>query len=139
LRLPYRIEEIEAPEPVKEVVVVGTPYEELTSTEQKIVQMWGDYKTSMIAIAIFSCESGLDPEAISRTGDIGIAQINWATWKNAIKEKFGYTAIDMFDVDKNLEVAKWIWDRGDKELGNEIGSWEPWSVYKSGLYVSCLE
>jgi len=138
-QLPYRIEEIEAPEPVKEIVVVGTPYEDLTSTEQKIVQMWGDYKTSMIAIAIFSCESGLDPEAISKTGDIGIAQINWATWKKAIYEKFGYTAIDMFNVDKNLEVAYWIWDRGNGVEGDGIGSWEAWSVYKSGLYVSCLE
>ena len=44
-QLPYRIEKIEAPQPVKEIVVVGTLYEELSTTEQKIIQVWGDYKT----------------------------------------------------------------------------------------------
>ena len=139
VRLPFRIEEIKEPEPIKELVIVGTPYDELTSTEQKIIQVWGDYKQAMIAIAIFKCESGLDPEAVSETGDLGVAQINWKTWKNPVKEKFGYTAIDMFDVDKNLEVAKWIWDRGNGIEGDEIGSWEDWTAYTSGIFTSCLE
>jgi len=139
VRMPFRIEEIKEPEPIKELVIVGTPYEELTSTEQKIIQVWGDYKQAMLAIAIFKCESGLDPEAVSETGDLGIAQINWKTWKNPVKEKFGYTAIDMFDVDKNLEVAKWIWDRGNRIEGDEIGSWEAWTAYASGAFVGCLE
>ncbi len=139
VRMPFRIEEIKEPEPIKELVIVGTPYEELTSTEQKIIQVWGDYKQAMLAIAIFKCESGLDPEAVSETGDLGVAQINWKTWKNPVKEKFGYTAIDMFDVDKNLEVAKWIWDRGNRIEGDEIGSWEAWTAYASGAFVGCLE
>ena len=139
VKMPFKIEEIKEPEPIKELVIVGTPYEELTSTEQKIIQVWGDYKQAMLAIAIFKCESGLDPEAVSETGDLGVAQINWKTWKNPVKEKFGYTAIDMFDVDKNLEVAKWIWDRGNRIEGDEIGSWEAWTAYASGAFVGCLE
>jgi len=139
VKMPFKIEEIKEPEPIKELVIVGTPYEELTSTEQKIIQVWGDYKQAMLAIAIFKCESGLDPEAVSETGDLGVAQINWKTWKNPVKEKFGYTAIDMFDVDKNLEVAKWIWDRGNRIEGDEIGSWEAWTTYASGAFVGCLE
>ena len=102
-QLPYRVEEIEAPEPVKEIVVVGTPYEDLSTTEQKIIKVWGDYKTSMMAIALFKCESGHIADAVSPTGDLGVAQINWKTWKKPVFDKFGYTAIDMFNVDKNLE------------------------------------
>jgi len=140
VRLPYRIEEFIPPEPVKEIVVVGTPYDELTSTEQKIIQVWKDYKTSMIAIAIFDCgESGLDPEAVSTTGDLGVAQIHFPLWKDKIKEEFGYTAIDMFDVDKNLEVAYWIWYRADGKEGDGLGSWEPWSGYNNGSYLRCLK
>ena len=94
----------------------------------------------MIAIAIFDCgESGLDQFAVSRTGDLGVAQINWPTWKDAVKEKFGYTAVDMFDVDKNLEVAYWIWDRANGVEGDGIGSWEPWSGYNNGNYLECLK
>lgn len=130
VRLPYRIEKILPPEPVKEIVVVGTSYENLTSTEQKIIQVFEDYKTSMIAIAVFKCESGLDPFAVSKTGDVGVAQIHWPLWKDKVKEEFGYNIVDMFNVDKNLEVAKWIYDRS--------GSFEPWTTYKNGVYISCL-
>ena len=138
-QLPYRVEEIEAPEPVKEIVVVGTPYEDLSTTEQKIIKVWGDYKTSMMAIAIFKCESGHLADAVSKTGDLGVAQIHWPLWKDKVKEKFGYTAIDMFNVDKNLEVAYWIWDRADGVEGNGEGSWEPWSSFNNGSWLNCLE
>jgi len=138
-QLPYRIEKIEAPQPVKEIVVVGTPYEELSTTEQKIIQVWGDYKTSMIAIAVFKCESGHLADAVSETGDLGVAQIHWKTWKDEVKEKFGYTAIDMFDVDKNLEVAYWIWDRGDGIEGNGLGTWDAWSCFTNGGYIENLQ
>ena len=136
IKAPYRIDKIE---PIKELVVLNTPYDELTTTEQKIIKVWQDYKTSMVAIAIFRCESGLMVDAVSRTGDLGIAQIHFPTWKDKIKEKFGYTAIDMFDVNKNLEVAYYIWDRADGTEGNEEGSFEPWTVYKNGTFISCLE
>lgn len=138
VRLPYRIEKIEAPQPVVEVIV-PTPYSELSSTEQKIIDLWG-YKDGMVAIAIFDCgESGLVADAVSPTGDLGVAQVNWKTWRKPVLDKFGYTAIDMFDIDKNLEVAYWIWDRGDGKEGNGEGSWEAWSGYKNGSYTRCFE
>lgn len=139
VRLPYRVEEIEAPEPIKEIVVVGTPYEDLSTTEQKIIKVWGDYKTSMVAIAIFKCESGHLADAVSKTGDLGVAQINWPTWKKPVFDKFGYTAIDMFNIDKNLQVAYWIWDRGDGVEGNKEGTWDAWSAYNNGSWLSCLQ
>lgn len=139
VRMPFRIEEIEAPQPIKEIVVVGTPYDELSSTEQKIIKVWEDYKTSMIAIAIFKCESGHTPDAVSKTGDLGVAQVNWPIWKDKVKEKFGYTAVDMFDIDKNLEVGYWIWDRGDGIEGNGIGTWEAWSCFNNGGYIGNLQ
>lgn len=137
IQLPYRIEKIE---PVKELVVLNTPFDELTTTEQKIIKMWQDYKTAMIAIAIFDCgESGLVADAVSETGDLGVAQINWKVWKNPVKEKFGYTAIDMFNVDKNLQVAYWIWDRGDGTEGNGLGTWDAWSGFNNGKYLNCFK
>jgi hypothetical protein len=138
VRWPFRIEEIEAPQP--EVIIVGTPYDELTSTEQKIIQVWGDYKTSMLAIAIFDCgESGLDQYAVSKTGDLGVAQINYPTHKKMIKE-MGYTSADLLlSVDKNLEVAYKIWDRADGVEGNKEGNFNPWSGYKNGSYLRCFK
>ena len=137
IQAPYRIEKIE---PIKELVVLNTPYEDLSTTEQKIVSIWKDYKTSMIAIAIFDCgESGLLMDAVSPTGDLGVAQINWTTWRKPVFDKFGYTAIDMFNVDKNLEVGYWVWDRGDGVEGNGEGSWEAWSGYNNGRYLNCFK
>ncbi len=139
-QLPYRVEEIEAPEPIKEIVVVGTPYEDLSTTEQKIVQMWGDYKTSMLAIAIFDCgESGLDQYAVSKTGDLGVAQINYPIHKDMIKE-MGYTSADLLlSIDKNLEVAYRIWDRADGTEGDGQGNFDPWNGYKNGSYLKCFK
>jgi len=131
---PIRIEEIE---PQKEILIPAKPFEELSTTEQKIIEVWKDYRTAMLAITIFECESGFNAQAVSATGDLGVAQINWPTWKDKVFEEFGYTAIDMFDVDKNLEVAYWIWDRADGVIDGE-GSFEPWSVYNSGAYIDCL-
>ena len=137
IQAPYRIEKIE---PIKELVVLNTPYEDLSTTEQKIVSIWKDYKTSMIAIAIFDCgESGLVADAVSPTGDLGVAQINWKVWRKPVLDKFGYTAIDMFNVDKNLEVGYWVWDRGDGVEGNDEGSWESWSGFNNGRYLNCFK
>jgi len=138
VRLPYRIEKIEAPQPVVEVIV-PTPYSELSSTEQKIIDLWG-YKNGVVAIAVFKCESGLNPEAVNwDSNDVGIAQINFPIWKDKIKEKFGYTLLDLFSIDKNLEVAYWIWDRADGEEGNKEGSFTPWTVFNNASFVGCIE
>jgi len=137
IQAPYRIEKIG---PVKELVVLNTPFDSLTTTEQKIIKVWKDYKTAMIAIAIFDCgESRLDQYAVSHTGDLGIAQINWPIWKDKIKEEFGYNAGDMFNVDKNLEVAYLIWDRGNGVESDGIGSWNAWTSFQNGGYTKCFK
>lgn len=140
VKSPYRIEEVLPPEPVKEIVIVGTPYEDLSSTEQKIIKVFKDYRTSMLAIAIFDCgESGLDQYAVSKTGDLGVAQINYPIHKDMIKE-MGYTSADLLlSIDKNLEVAYRIWDRADGTEGDGQGNFDPWNGYKNGSYLRCFK
>jgi hypothetical protein len=41
----------------------------------------------------------------------------------------------MFDEDKNLEVAYWIFDRD----GNGEGSFNPWVVYQTGSFINCIK
>lgn len=132
LQLPWRIEDVE-PEIIIPVIE-QVAYEDFTPTEQKIVDIWG-FRDGIMAMAVFDCgESGLDQYAVSSTGDLGVAQINWATWKNEVAKEFGYNAADMFDVDKNLEVAYWIWDRN----GDGEGNWNPWTGFTNGKYLNCL-
>ena len=123
--------------PVVEPIIVEP--KEFTPVEQKIIDRWG-YKDGVMAIAIFDCgESGLDTYAVSHTGDLGIAQINWATWKNPVADEFGYNAADMFNEDKNLDVGYWVWDRGDGEVGNGKGTWEAWTGFTNGSYLRCFK
>lgn len=140
LQLPVRIEDV-----VKEQIVISPlaekleKDEEFTPIEQKIIDMWG-YKDGVIALAVFKCESGLRADAVNwATNDVGIAQINFPIWKDEIKEEFGYTLVDLFDIDKNLKVAYYIWDRADGEVGNDKGSFEPWVVFNNGTFVSCID
>lgn len=140
VRWPFRVE-------ARQKTVVISPLSEkiaqskLSTTEQVIVDKWeGDYKTAMLAVAIFDCgESGLNPEAVSKTGDLGVAQINWPINGKMIKEKLGYSPADMFDVKKNIDSAYLIWDRGDGEEGNKEGSWEAWVGFTSGAYTKCFK
>lgn len=96
--------------------------DELNPVERKIYNRFGE-KNYRVFRALAQCESGMRGDAVNwSTHDIGLMQINWPTWEDAVLEKFGYTLADMFDVDKNLEVAYWIFDRD----GDGVGSIEPW-------------
>ena len=107
--------------------------------DAKIYELWGE-RHYLLARSVFKCESGLRAEAVSwDSKDIGIAQINFPIWAEAIKEKFGYTMVDLFDPMKNLEVAYWIWDRADGIEGDGRGSFEPWVVYNTGAFMGCME
>lgn len=137
VRFPVRIEKrepIEIISPLAQEVIENK--EPMTPVEEKIIDMWGE-RYGYIALAVFRCESGLNPEAVNwATRDIGIAQINFPTWEKAIKEQFGYTLVDLFDVDKNLEVAKWISDRdGD---GKDI-DFSAWVVFNNGSFAGCIK
>jgi len=137
VRWPFRIEERPAKVVVSDVTL-KVAVDSLTPIERKIMDRWG-YKDGVLALAIFDCgESGLDQYAVSNTGDLGISQIHWPTWKKVVSERFGYTAADMFDVDRNLDVAYMIWDRGDGEEDNKAGSWNSWSSFLNGGYTRCF-
>lgn len=127
---------IEIISPLAEEII--EPKEELAPIEQKIVDKWG-VKYGYIALAIFRCESGLRADAVNwDSRDIGITQINYPIWKDAVFKEFGYTLIDLFDVDKNLEVAYWVWDRADGTI-DERGNFTPWVVFNNSSFKSCIE
>lgn len=136
LHKPVRIEDVthEIIRPVVEVIET----DDVTPLEQKIYDLWG-YRDGVLALAIFDCgESGLNQYAVSRTGDLGIAQIHWPTHKNMIEE-MGYTSVDVLsNIDVNLEIAYRIWDRADGTEGNNEGNFNPWVGYTSDAYLKCF-
>lgn len=71
------------------------------------------------------CESGGDPNAVSATGDHGIAQINAATWNrpghhDPVADWIGRHWHDVYDPDTNLAMAKRIRD---------AYGWRSWSCF----------
>lgn len=138
----YRIDEVQ-PEVIISPIAEKYGTDELTPIEQKIMEKWG-FKDGVIALAIFTCESGLKNDVVSLTGDLGVAQINWHWNGKIINERFGYTPADMFDEDKNLDAAYLVWDRTDGKEGDGKGSWGDgntagWTTYNTGAYLSCLQ
>jgi hypothetical protein len=90
--------------------------------EQMILDAVGP-RNFVVMRAIAKCESGMNPLAINwATRDVGLFQINMPIWGEKIKEKFGYTIVDLLDAKKNIEVAKWIWDRNNDGTG-DIKPW----------------
>lgn len=140
MRLPYRIEDRQPVQVISPLASeVLNPKEVLTPIEDKIVKKWGT-KYGYIALATFRCESGLRADAVNwETRDIGITQINLPIWEKAIKEKFGYTLVDLFNEDKNLEVAYWIWDRADGVDGDGQGNMNAWVAFTSGAFTKCIK
>ena len=72
--------------------------------------------------------SGLDPGK-SKEYSIGLWQINAQAHGDKLA-KLGYTEDDLRDPVKNAKVAKMVYD--------EVGSFNPWSVYKKGIYQDFL-
>ena len=78
---------------------------------------------------IDTVQSGLDP---GRTNEfsVGLFQVNAQAHGDKLR-KLGYTADDLRDPKKAAQVAKMVYD--------EVGSFKPWSVYKSGAYSQYLQ
>lgn len=78
---------------------------------------------------IDTVQSGLDP---NRTNEfsVGLFQVNAQAHGDKLR-KLGYTADDLRDPQKAAQVAKLVYD--------EVGSFKPWSVYKSGAYSQYLQ
>ncbi len=80
-------------------------------------------------LKIDTVQSGLDPN-MKNEFSIGATQINVQAHGDKLA-KLGYTADDLRDPVKNFQVAKMVYD--------EMGSFSPWSVYKSGAYKQYLD
>ena len=78
---------------------------------------------------IDTVQSGLDP---GKKGEysIGLFQVNAQAHGDKLR-KLGYTEDDLRDPVKAAQVAKMVYD--------EVGSFKPWSVYKSGAYSQYLQ
>jgi len=77
---------------------------------------------------IDTVQSGLDPNK-SNEFSVGLFQVNAQAHGDKLT-KLGYTADDLRDPQKAAQVAKLVYD--------EVGSFKPWSVYKSGAYQQYL-
>ena len=74
-------------------------------------------------------QSGLDPNR-SNEFSVGLFQVNAQAHGDKLK-KLGYTSDDLRDPAKAAQVAKMVYD--------EVGSFKPWSVYKSGAYTQYMQ
>ena len=78
---------------------------------------------------IDTVQSGLDPGKTNEFS-VGLFQVNTQAHGDKLA-KLGYTADDLRDPQKAAQVAKMVYD--------EVGSFKPWSVYKSGAYSQYLQ
>ena len=119
---------------VEEAMEADIDISALSSIEKKLFDTFGvRWFDEMRAIAV--CESNMNPLAVNwGSKDIGLMQVNLPSWEKAIAEKFGYTIADLFDVDKNIEVAYWIWDRADGVEGDNKGGIDPWVASRTSCF-----
>jgi len=106
-----------------------TPEATATPEPDLFVKYFGDEADT--ARAICTAESGLNPDAVSKPNrdgsrDHGICQIN-DKWQ---ADKFTNTA-ELLDKENNIKIAKQIRD--------EWGNFNAWSVYKSGKYKQFIK
>ena len=78
---------------------------------------------------IDTVQSGLDPNK-SNEFSVGLFQVNAQAHGDKLRS-LGYTSDDLRDPRKAAQVAKMVYD--------EVGSFKPWSVYKSGAYSQYLQ
>jgi hypothetical protein len=77
---------------------------------------------------IDTVQSGLDPHKTNEFS-VGLSQINVQAHGDKLKRR-GWTEADLRDPVKNMTIAKEVYD--------EAGSFNPWSVYKKGLHHQYL-
>ena len=73
---------------------------------------------------IDTVQSGLDPNK-SNEFSVGLTQINMQAHGDKLTRR-GWTEADLRDPVKNMTIAKEVYD--------EVGSFNPWSVYQKGLH-----
>ena len=106
-----------APQPVAAPTPAPAP---AGSVEDAIATSFGDVYDQAIAVA--RCESGLDPNAVSRGGgNWGLFQIN-VVHKSRV-EAMGYSWDQILDPYVNAAVARSIYD--------DAGGWGPWGCRRA--------
>lgn len=85
-------------------------------------------------VAIAFVESGFRPTLINDTGDHGLMQINWATWKN----KFTRDPKELLRIYKNVEIACKIININRRMGHNDLAAYhsfnsEPQAEYSAKL------
>ena len=98
-----------------------------SKVKRYIYKVWGDRgpKEQKKAYAVFRAESGLSCKKVSKTNDVGVAQINKIHWK-----RFGGKK-RLLACKQNIDAAKIIY----REWGN---SFRAWTSYKYGSYKAFL-
>lgn len=91
------------------LVTVNSPLPEPILSQIRLYKGW-DAET-MIAIA--TCESGLNQNAVSKTGDYGIFQVN-EFWWDSTAQKLGLDYKN--SVEDNIEMAKVIHKQGGYKM-----------------------
>jgi len=69
-----------------------------------------------LMMAIIHHESGFDPNAIGKTADFGLMQINLKTWQSY----FNLTLDKLFDVEENIKIGCYIFRHYLNQSNNEI-------------------
>ncbi len=121
----YAAEEEKPKEILIEVVINWTP----ERIEQEIRSVFPEAPNT--AVAIFKCESGLDPDIQShhilsygREQSFGVAQIHAPDWHDTAI-RLGYVNYKT-DPSDNLKMARYIYDGR--------GNFNDWTCYKNGGY-----
>ena len=99
------------------------PQNEITDEIRAV--FWGVKDIDTI-LAVFKCESGFNPKAISHTKDYGVAQINMKAHYNQIAgETLDEKIANLLDYKYNIQFAKQLYDK------NGLA---PWVCYNKGIY-----
>lgn len=87
-----------------------------------------------VATAVAGAESSWNPTAVNKAagGNYGLWQIN--SVHAGLLQGRNWRAPET-----NAWMAFQVWDAADGRMGNQAGSWTPWSAYNSGSYKSYLD
>lgn len=107
---------LSACQPVGNVVPASSSGQAYTPTVDEIIQKhFGSVADQARRIA--HCESTMNPDAVSRTNDHGLFQIN-AVHRAEFERVTGHAWWRIYDADLNTRYAKHLYDKQ---------SWSPWS------------
>lgn len=111
----------------------------LSEIDQKIYDTFGPLNFKE-ARAVATCESGKQRVNTNwGSRDVGFWQINVPIWRQKVIEKFGWDYDEWYDLDKNFQIAYWIWDRGDGIEGNGQGNFNAWVARRTECFLGALQ